>query len=69
MPVRALAPYGVTPPAQARRVIGEVCSGVAGWKESFSAAGVSSRDIDYLARFIDRDWLLDQRRSFGVTPA
>lgn len=51
-------------PAQARRVVGEVCTGVARWKESFRSAGVSARDIDYLARFIDRDWLLDQRNSF-----
>ncbi|MES2972607.1 MAG: HipA domain-containing protein [Pseudomonadota bacterium] len=57
------AQFGLKP-AQARQIVGEVCRCVAGWKQGFSGAGVSSRDIDYLARFIDRDWLLDQRKDF-----
>jgi serine/threonine-protein kinase HipA len=33
------------------------------WKPHFAEAGVSSRDIEYLAQFIDRDFLLGQRNS------
>ncbi len=58
------AQFGLRPDA-ARRVIEEVCSGVARWKECFSAAGVSARDVDYLARFIDRDLLREQREGFA----
>jgi serine/threonine-protein kinase HipA len=44
--------------AEAARVA-QVCDK---WKAHFAQAGVTRRDIAYLARFIDRDFLLDQRR-------
>lgn len=50
--------------AAARQVIENVCAGVRRWKESFKACGVSDRDIEYLARFIDREWLREQREGF-----
>jgi serine/threonine-protein kinase HipA len=47
--------------AAARTVVREVCAAVEGWKRAFSDAGVKDDDIDYLARFIDRDALRLQR--------
>ena len=44
--------------AEAARVA-RVCSR---WKSHFVRAGVAANDIEYLARFIDRDFLRDQRR-------
>lgn len=58
------AQFGLRPPA-ARALIAEVCAVVAGWKEAFSAHGVSDQDIGYLARFIDRDALRNQREEFS----
>lgn len=49
---------------RARHVIEEVCTCVGRWKERFAATGVSARDIDFLARFIDRTWLREQRQDF-----
>lgn len=59
------AHFGLREPA-ARRAIEQVVAAVDSWKAHFSASGVADRDIDYLARFIDRDWLRDQRREFGA---
>jgi serine/threonine-protein kinase HipA len=47
--------------AEAARVA-RVC---AGWKSHFGHAGVRSADIEYLAQFIDREFLLAQRK--GLT--
>ena len=60
------AQFGLRPPA-ARSLIAEVCAVVGGWKEAFSAHGVSGQDVDYLGRFIDRDALRDQREEFSKT--
>jgi len=45
--------------AEAARVAG-VCDQ---WKSHFARAGVGSADIEYLSQFIDRDFLLTQRRA------
>lgn len=50
--------------AAARTVVREVCAAVEGWKQAFSDAGVKDNDIDYLARFIDRDALRLQRAEY-----
>ena len=50
--------------AAARAVVREVCVAVEGWKQAFSAAGVKDADIDYLARFVDRDSLRLQRAEY-----
>jgi serine/threonine-protein kinase HipA len=51
--------------AQAARVA-QVCEN---WKAHFAQAGVTRRDIDTLARYIDRGFLLDQRREFAAGKA
>ncbi len=51
-------------PATARAVIQDICKAVDGWRQAFSKAGVGDADIDYLARFIDRDALRSQRAEF-----
>ncbi|ROZ78721.1 type II toxin-antitoxin system HipA family toxin [Ramlibacter sp. WS9] len=51
--------------AAARAVVREVCGAVDGWKQAFAAAGVKDDDIDYLARFIDRDALRLQRAEYN----
>ena len=44
----------------------QVC---ARWKWHFAQAGVTARDIEYLAQFIDRDFLVAQRTEFaGAAP-
>ncbi len=58
------AQFGLRP-AAAHRVIEEVCRCVDRWKERFRAAGVSPRDLEYLAQFIDRDGLRTQRHDFS----
>jgi serine/threonine-protein kinase HipA len=45
--------------AQATQVA-QVCDG---WKSQFKEAGVGRTDIEYLAQFIDRDFLLQQRKA------
>ncbi len=52
--------FGLSPResrAQAARVA-RVC---AGWRQHFARTGVTAADIEYLARFIDRDFLRRQR--------
>jgi serine/threonine-protein kinase HipA len=46
--------------AQAAQVA-QVCDG---WKSHFKEAGVSRADIEYLAQFIDREFLVLQRKGF-----
>lgn len=49
----------------ARTLISEVALRVAGWKEAFSAQGVTASDIDLLAQYIDGDRLRSQRDEFS----
>lgn len=51
--------------AEAARVA-RVCEG---WKPHFAGVGVADRDIAYLAQFIDRDFLADQRTSLTARRA
>jgi len=46
----------------------EVSQVVDGWRTHFQQAGVSAADIDELARGIDADPLIAQRRSFAAAP-
>jgi serine/threonine-protein kinase HipA len=55
--------FGLKPDA-AHAVLGEVASGVAGWKAAFAAKGVSNSDIELLAQYIDGDRLRVQRDAF-----
>ena len=55
--------FGLKPDA-AHAVLGEVASGVVGWKVAFAAKGVSNSDIELLAQFIDGDRLRVQRDAF-----
>lgn len=50
--------------AGARSIASEIAGHVAGWKEHFRDAGVSDRDTDVLAQYIDGDRLGAQRRQF-----
>ncbi len=61
------AQFGLRP-AAARAVVSEVCGAVEGWKRAFAAEGVKGDDIDYLARFIDRDALRLQRAQYSRGP-
>ena len=47
--------------ASIRRVVATVDQ----WKESFTAHGVSARDLDRMAQYIDGAWLKAQRLEFG----
>ncbi len=38
------------------------------WKKHFRAAGVSTADVEYLAQFIDRDFLRVQREEYSRAP-
>lgn len=53
--------------AQARNEAAATARVCASWKEHFKAARVSGRDIDYLAQFIDRDFLRQQRAEVAET--
>jgi serine/threonine-protein kinase HipA len=50
--------------AEARAEAARVAKVCESWKTHFTQAGVTRRDIAYLAQFIDRDFLLRQRREF-----
>ncbi len=50
--------------AAARAIASEIAGEVEGWKEHFRDAGVSDRDTDVLAQYIDGDRLGAQRREF-----
>jgi serine/threonine-protein kinase HipA len=52
--------------ADARAEVVHVVHTCGQWKQHFKAAGVSSNDIDYLAQFIDRDFLRQQRDDFAA---
>ena len=56
-------------PDRARAVIKEVSTGVAGWREAFTAKGVIARDIALLAQYIDREILRHQRGEFATRHA
>jgi serine/threonine-protein kinase HipA len=47
--------------ASIRRVVATVDQ----WKEAFTAHGVSARDLDRMAQYIDGAWLKAQRLEFG----
>lgn len=51
-------------PDTARAIVADVCAGVAGWKCSFAAEGVTSRDLALLAQYVDGDRLRLQREAF-----
>ena len=60
--------FGVNGTA-ARSIASDIAGHVEGWKEHFRDAGVSDRDIDVLAQYIDGDRLGAQRRELlQVTP-
>lgn len=50
--------------AAARAIVRDVCAAVERWKEAFSSTGVKDADIDYLARFVDRESLRVQRAEY-----
>lgn len=50
--------------AAGRAIASEIAGEVEGWKEHFRDAGVSDRDTDVLAQYIDGDRLGAQRREF-----
>lgn len=52
----ANAQFGLKPKA-AREIASEVRTGVGPWAAHFRAQGVRRREIDYLARFVDREAL------------
>ena len=54
--------------ADARAEVAQVVRACAQWKQHFKAAGVAASDIDYLAQFIDRDFLRQQRDEFAAPP-
>jgi serine/threonine-protein kinase HipA len=56
--------FGMTR-AQAAAEVARVIEVVNGWREHFSAVGVSQRDIESLARQIDGDELRAQREAFS----
>lgn len=49
---------------EAVQICREVCKGVDGWKAHFQANEVPDADIERVAFFVDRPYLLDQRRDF-----
>lgn len=63
----ACAQFGLKP-AAARALIAEVCAGVEQWRACFAREGVRADELDYLARFIDREALRTQRREFMRSP-
>jgi serine/threonine-protein kinase HipA len=52
--------FALTPP-QAQRVAHDVAKVVDGWKQHFTACGVTKRDLALLAEQIDRPFLREQR--------
>jgi serine/threonine-protein kinase HipA len=63
--------FGLSP-AEAREEAVRVAKAVGGWKDHFRRAGASPHDIERLARFIDRDDLMSQRKALlarGSRPA
>ena len=54
---------------QARAEAVQVARVCGQWKSHFADAGVSGADIEYLAQFIDRDFLLVQRNELTASPA
>ena len=56
-------------PADARAEAADVARVCARWTAHFKAAGVAARDIDYLAQFIERDFLRTQREDIAAAPA
>lgn len=57
--------FGLTD-GDARDEVAQVARACAQWKRHFRTSGVSSNDIDYVARFIERDFLRDQRNEFAA---
>jgi serine/threonine-protein kinase HipA len=49
----------------ARAIVRQICGEVAGWKEHFRSLGVSDRDIDITAQYIDGPRLGAQRSEFA----
>ena len=51
---------------EARRQAAQVATVCSGWKQHFARSGVSAADIEYVARFVDRDFPKDQRPEQAV---
>jgi len=51
--------------AEAKSETAQVAAVCNDWKTHFAAAGVTNGDIEYLAQFIDRDFLRDQRKDLA----
>lgn len=60
--------FGLSP-AEARAELVQVAAVCDGWQRHFRRAGVRDADLDYLAAFIDRDFLQAQRREYVKRPA
>lgn len=58
------AQFGLKPPA-AKQEIRAVAKVVAGWREHFASAGVTSSDIELLGEHIDRPFLREQREEYA----
>lgn len=54
---------------EARTQAAQVASACDQWRSHFAQAGVGSRDIEYLSQFIDRDFLLGQRKALTASGA
>jgi serine/threonine-protein kinase HipA len=52
--------------SEARKQAAQVAKVCSSWKEHFARSGVSAADLEYLARFVDRDFLKDQREELAV---
>lgn len=51
--------------ADARADVAAVARVCGEWNKHFKAAGVSARDVEYLAQFVDRAFLREQRETFA----
>jgi serine/threonine-protein kinase HipA len=60
--------FGLTA-SEARKQAAQVAKVCGSWKAHFTRSGVTATDIDYLAHFIDRDFLKDQREELTALSA
>jgi serine/threonine-protein kinase HipA len=52
---------------EAENEIQKIIASIEGWKTHFKACGVTEKDIEELAAFIDSNALLHERKTFGKT--
>ncbi|HTT12087.1 MAG TPA: HipA domain-containing protein [Burkholderiaceae bacterium] len=62
------ASFGLSP-SEAHTQTAQVATVCSRWKEHFAEAGVSTDDIEYLAHFVDREFLKDQRDELAARSA